>query len=62
MPLPNSNSHLLIQLATPKRAIEQVHATTVKEVENIPVVREFPDVFPEDLLWVCHQIGMFNSV
>jgi len=49
MPLPNSNSHLLIQLATPKRAIEQVHATTVKEVENIPVVREFPDVFPEDL-------------
>jgi len=62
MPLPNGNSYLLIQLATPKRAIEQVHATTVKEVENIPVVREFPDVFPEDLLWVCHQIGMFNSV
>ena len=49
MPLPNGNSYLLIQLATPERAIEQVHATTVKEVENIPVVREFPDVFLEDL-------------
>ena len=49
MPLPNNNSYLLIQLATPKRAIEQVHATTVKEVENITVVWEFLDVFPEDL-------------
>jgi len=49
MPLPNGNSYLLIQLATPKWAIEQVHATTVKEVENIPVVREFPDVFLVDL-------------
>jgi len=47
--LPNENSYLLIQLATPKWAIEQVHATTVTKVENIPVVREFPDVFPEDL-------------
>jgi len=50
MSLPNENSYLLIQLATPKRAIEQVHATTVTEVENIPVVREFSVVFPEDLL------------
>jgi len=49
MTLPNDNSYLLIQLATPKQAIEQVHATTVTEVENILVVREFPDVFPEDL-------------
>jgi len=49
MPLPNGTSYLLIQLATPKRAIEQVYATKVKEVENISVVREFPDVFPEDL-------------
>jgi len=49
MTLPHENSFLLIQLATPKRAIEEVHATTVTEVENIPVVRDFPDVFPEDL-------------
>jgi hypothetical protein len=41
MQLPDSNSYLLIQLVTPKRAIEQVHAATVKEVENIPVVWEF---------------------
>jgi len=49
IPLPNENSYLLIQLATPKRAIGQVHATNVTAVENIPVVRDFPDVFPEDL-------------
>jgi len=49
MQLPDNNSHVLIQLATPKWAIEQVHAATVKGVGNIPVVREFPDVFPEDL-------------
>ena len=48
MQLLDSNSHLLIQLATPKWEIEQVHATTVKEVENFSVVREFSDVFPED--------------
>ena len=41
MHLLDSNSYLLIQLATPKWAIEQVHAATVKEVENIPVVWEF---------------------
>jgi len=49
MPLPNGSSYLLIELATPKRAIEQVHATTVKDVENIMVVWEFPDVLLEDL-------------
>ena len=49
MQLPDSNSYLLIQLATPKRVIEQVHATIVKEVENISVVREFSYVFLKDL-------------
>jgi len=49
MQLPDSNSYLLIQLATPKWAIEQVHVAIVKEVENILVVQEFPVVFPEDL-------------
>jgi len=49
IPLPNENSYLLIQLATPKRAIGQVHATNVTKVENILVVQDFPDVFPEDL-------------
>jgi hypothetical protein len=47
--LPDSTSQLLIQLPTPKRAIERVCATTVKEIENIPVVCEFPDVFSDDL-------------
>jgi len=49
IPLPNENSYLLIQLVTPKRAIGQVHASNVSAVKNIPVVRDFPDVFPEDL-------------
>jgi hypothetical protein len=47
--LPDSTSQLLIQLPTPKRAVERVCATTVKEIENIPVVCVFPDVFPDDL-------------
>jgi hypothetical protein len=46
---PDGNSKLLIQLPTLKRAVEQVCAITVKEVKDIPFVREFPDVFPEDL-------------
>lgn len=46
---PNGNYKLLIRLSTPKRAVERVCAITVKEVKDIPVVKEFPDVFPEDL-------------
>jgi hypothetical protein len=48
--LPDSTSQLLIQLPTPKRAVERVCATSVKEIENIPIVCEFPDVFLDDLL------------
>jgi hypothetical protein len=47
--LPDSSSQLLIQLQTPKRAIERVCATSVKEIRDIPVVCEFSDVFPDDL-------------
>jgi hypothetical protein len=47
--LPDSTSQLLIQLPTPKRAVERVCATTVKEIENIPIVCEFLDVSPNDL-------------
>jgi hypothetical protein len=46
---PNGKYKLLIQVSTPRRAVERVCAATVKEVKDIPVVREFPDVFPEDL-------------
>jgi hypothetical protein len=46
---PNGNYKLLIRLPTLKRAVERVCAATIKEVKDIPVVREFPDVFPEDL-------------
>ena len=47
--LPDSSSQLLIQLSTPKRAVERICATTIKEIEDIPVVCEFPDVFPDEL-------------
>ena len=47
--LPDSNSQHLIQLPTLKRSVEKVCATFVKEIRDIPIVGEFPDVFPEDL-------------
>jgi hypothetical protein len=47
--LPNSSSQLLIQLQTPKRVVERVCATSMKEIKDIPIVCEFPDVFPDDL-------------
>ena len=52
MQLPNSNSYLSIQLATPKWAIEQVHATTVKEVESIELK---PGTAP--ISWRAYQIA-----
>jgi hypothetical protein len=46
---PDNSSKLLIHLSTPKRAVERVYGATIKDVKDIPVVREFPDVFPNDL-------------
>ena len=46
---PNSSSKLLIRLPTPKRAVERSYGTTIKEVKDIPIAREFPDVFLDDL-------------
>ena len=47
--LSDSNSQLLIQLPILKRSVEKVCATSIKEIRDISVVGEFPDVFPEDL-------------
>jgi hypothetical protein len=47
--LPDSKSHLLIQLPIPKRIVERICATSVKEIYDIPVACEFLDVFPDDL-------------
>ena len=47
--LPDNNSPLLIQLPILRRSVERVCATFVKEIRDILVVCEFPDVFPEDL-------------
>jgi len=46
---PDNSSKLLIRLPTTKRAAERVCGTIVKEVKDILVVREFLDVFPDDL-------------
>ena len=47
--LPDSNSQLLIQLPTLRRSVVKVCATAIKEIRDIPVVCEFPDMFSEDL-------------
>jgi hypothetical protein len=47
--LPDSKSHLLIQLPIPKRTVERVCATSVNEICDIPVACEFSDVFSDDL-------------
>ena len=46
---PDNRSKLLIRLPTPKRVVERVCETIVKEVADIPIVREFLYVFPDDL-------------
>jgi hypothetical protein len=46
---PDNKSKLLIRLPKPKRAVERSYGTTVKDVKDIPVVRDFPDVFSDDL-------------
>ena len=50
MSLLDSNSQLLIQLPTLRRSVERICATSVREIRDILIVCEFPDVFPEDLL------------
>ena len=45
----DSSSKLLIRLPTPKRVVERFYGITIKEVKDIPIVREFPDVFLDDL-------------
>jgi methionyl-tRNA formyltransferase len=39
---------LSIPIAAPIKASGQVFETIVQEIRDIPVVCEFPDVFPED--------------
>jgi hypothetical protein len=47
--LPDNKSHLLIQFPIPKRTVERICATSVKEICDIPVVCEFSDMFLDDL-------------
>jgi hypothetical protein len=39
-----------LQLSSSTTVAPSVHRTTTQNLEDIPVAREFPDVFPEDLL------------
>ena len=47
--VPGKNSELIIGLPTPTRVTERICATSLKEIQDVPVVCEFPDVFPDDL-------------
>ena len=40
---------MLIHLPTLKRALERIYGATFKDVKDILVVRELPDVFLDDL-------------
>jgi hypothetical protein len=46
---PGNHLKILIHLPTPKRVVERAYGASVKEIKDIPVVREFSDVFPNDL-------------
>jgi hypothetical protein len=38
-----------LQLSLPSVAPPSAHHTTAQNIEDIPIAREFPDAFPEDL-------------
>jgi hypothetical protein len=42
-------SQLIIQLPSLKEVPGRAYSAIIEEFDNIPVVREFPDVFPEEL-------------
>ena len=43
--LPDKSSHLLIQLPFPQKTTEKACVASPREIESVPVVCEFPDVF-----------------
>jgi hypothetical protein len=58
-----SHGHEEIQLSIPvtipAKASERVYEAIIQEIQDIPVVCEFPDVFTEELSG-CLQKGMWN--
>jgi hypothetical protein len=40
---------LSIPVAIPAKPFSRVYEAVISEIQDIPVVCEFPDVFPEDL-------------
>ena len=46
------------QAPTAEPMVCNVQATTIEEV---PIICEYPDVFPEELPAECHQIEIWNS-
>ena len=47
--IPGKNSQLLIQLPFPQKVDKKVCAVSVAEIQDIPIVCEFPEVFLDDL-------------
>jgi hypothetical protein len=45
-----ANGVVVLQLPPPATEHSSIHHTTTHNLEDIPIAREFPDVFPDDLL------------
>jgi hypothetical protein len=45
-----ANGVVLLQLPPPATEHSSIHHTTAQNLEDIPIAREFPNVFPDDLL------------
>jgi hypothetical protein len=47
--LSHDQEEILLPIPIPTKATDRVYEATIPEIKDIPVVCEFPDVFPEDL-------------
>jgi hypothetical protein len=47
--LSHNQEEILLPIPIPTKATGRVYEAIITEIKDIPVVREFPDVFPEDL-------------
>jgi hypothetical protein len=53
---------LIIQLPSLQEVLERAYSDIIKELANIPVVREFPEVFLEELFGLSPERDMEFSI
>jgi hypothetical protein len=46
--LSHNQEEILLPIPIPTKATGRVYEAIMPEIKDIPVIREFPDVFPED--------------